>query len=118
MSTSPSQPPPPAPPEPPPAYPPLIVCPPMAPPPSSPPGFSVWAGQIPAWFWFVFVFMLLFSCAGAFAMYQIWKELRAQRLGQRLPGSETGQALAELERRVGLGGDMMGRAMRRGRNAI
>ena len=90
----------------------------MAPPPAAPPGFSVWAAQIPGWFWLLFVFMLLFSCAGAFAMYQIWKELRQARLGQRLPGSETGQALAELERRVGSGGDMMSRAMGRGRSAM
>jgi len=88
----------------------------MAPPPSAPPGFSVWASQIPGWFWFLIVFMLLFSCAGAFAMYQIWKELRAARLGQRLPGSDTGLALAELERRVGMGGDVMSRTMRRGRS--
>ena len=121
MSTPPSLPPPllpPSPPESPPAYPPLIICPPMAPPPSAPPGFSVWASQIPGWFWFMFVFMILFSCAGAWALYMVYKELRAQRLGQRLPGSETGQALADLERRVGLGGDVISRAMRRGRNGI
>ena len=66
----------------------------------------------------MFVFMILFSCAGAWALYMVYKELRAQRLGQRLPGSETGQALADLERRVGLGGDVLSRAMRRGRNGM
>ncbi len=62
--------------------------------------------------------MAMFSCAGAFAMYQIWKELRAQRLGQRLPGSDTGFALNELERRVGIGGDVVARSMNRSRNKI
>jgi hypothetical protein len=55
--------------------------------------------------------MLVFSFAGVLSTYRVWKELRARRLGRRLPGSETGQVLAELERRVGLGGDVLGRAM-------
>ena len=116
LAPPPLQPPPfnpPLPPALPPVDPPLIVCPPSAPPPAAPPDFSVWAAHIPGWFWFLFVFMLFFSCAGMFLSYQVLKELRAQRRGQRLPGTETGHVLAELERRVGIGSDVIGRALGR-----
>ena len=95
-----------------PPHPPLIICPPAAPPPMAPPGFHVWAAQIPSWFWMMFVFMFLIACLGVVAIGYILRELRRQRRGFRLPSSDTGLALAELERRVGLGTDMAGRAGR------
>lgn len=97
--TAPPQPPdlPPAtPPDPP--LPPLIVCPPAAPPPLAPPGFEVWAAQIPSWFWLMFVFMAFVACLGTVAIVYILRELRQQRKGQRLPGTE--MALEELSRQV------------------
>jgi hypothetical protein len=83
-----------------PPAPPLIVCPPMAPPPMSPPGFHVWAAQVPPWFWGMFVGMVMFACCGVVAIVYILKELRAQRLGLKLPQQDTIKSLAMLEARM------------------
>jgi len=83
-----------------PPLPPLIVCPPSLPPPAAPPGFHVWAAQIPGWFWWMFVFMFLIACMGTVAIVYILRELRRQRLGIRVPGSETQVALEDLRGRV------------------
>lgn len=97
----------------PPLDPPLIVCPPSAPPPAAPPTFWVWSQQVPAWFWLLITFLTVSSCAGTAALYILLKEQRARRRGERLPGTETRSALAELERRVGGGTDMVSRALGR-----
>ena len=83
-----------------PPWPPLIICPPAAPPPLSPPDFSVWAAQVPSWFWWTFVFTVLVACMGAIAMGYVFRELRRLRKGERLPAVETARSLAQLEARL------------------
>ncbi len=81
-----------------PPYPPLIVCPPSTPPPGEPPMFHTY--MVPFWMWCLLFLMFVMSCAGAFAMHSLYRELKEQRRGIRLPGSETGGTLRDLERRV------------------
>lgn len=86
---------------PPPESPPLLVCPPAFPPPSPPPDFSVWSQSVPAWFWFSFVVILLFACAGCAAMVYVLRELKMMKQrGMKLAGTDTGRAMDELSRRV------------------
>lgn len=66
----------------------------------APPGFHVWAANVPSWFWFMFAFMFLVACLGTLAIVYILRELRRQRQGLRLPGTDTGLALSELEKRM------------------
>ena len=61
----------------------------------------MWAAQVPSWFWLMFGCMFLVACLGTAAILHILRELRRQKRGQRLSGSDTGMALDDLSRRIG-----------------
>ena len=48
----------------------------------------------------MFVFMFLVACMGTVAIVYILRELRRQRKGMRVPGSDTAIALEDLRGRV------------------
>jgi len=97
----------------------LVVCPPAVTPPAAPPDVSVWATQIPMWFWALFVATSILACVGFLGTWQLWREIRAQRIGaQRLAGSATGRALAALGRRVRGDDGAIGHLVRVGNDAL